>query len=297
MFRNLSAAALGVVGQQNEIIELALTYGFQGLDIDIAEFATRAKLRGGAYARRLIESANLQVGSFVLPVELDADEELFTKKLEKLPEYVNAAGEIGCRRCVTTIAPSSDTRPYHENFELHRRRIGQVCKVLEPAAVRLGIGFRGATYARKGSGLEFIHGLEALLMLIQMAPGENVGLNLDVWEVLAEGGSLDSIRGLSARQIVAVDVANLPAGVTLDELDDHSRLLPGAEGAAVDMASVLAMLAQLGYDGPVTPRPSRTALKNLRRDLAVRETSESLTKVWKAAGLPAKSRPLAASRS
>ena len=63
------------------------------------------------------------------------------------------------------------------------------------------------------------------------------------------------------------------------------------------MAAVLSTLAQLGYDGPVTPRPSRTALKNLRRDLAVRETSESLTKVWKAAGLPTALRPLAAARS
>ena len=48
MFKNLNLAALGLAGQTSEIIELALTFGFQGLDINIQEFATRVKLHGAA---------------------------------------------------------------------------------------------------------------------------------------------------------------------------------------------------------------------------------------------------------
>ena len=37
MFRNLSASALGITGRQSEIIELSLSYGFKGIDIDLLD--------------------------------------------------------------------------------------------------------------------------------------------------------------------------------------------------------------------------------------------------------------------
>ena len=40
MFKNLNPTLLGVAGHQSEIIELALTFGFAGLDLNMAEFAT-----------------------------------------------------------------------------------------------------------------------------------------------------------------------------------------------------------------------------------------------------------------
>ena len=91
MFKNLSPSALGVSGHESEIIELALTYGFKGVDLQVAEFATRAKLRGMPYARRLIDSAKIRVGTFQLPFDWDTEDELFKKELEKLPEYARAA--------------------------------------------------------------------------------------------------------------------------------------------------------------------------------------------------------------
>jgi hypothetical protein len=35
MYKNLNTAALGITGRQSELIELALTYGFRGLDLDM----------------------------------------------------------------------------------------------------------------------------------------------------------------------------------------------------------------------------------------------------------------------
>jgi len=49
---------------------------------------------------------------------------------------------------------------------------------------------------------------------------------------------------------------------------------------------VLAALGKAGYDGPVTPKPSRGIFQSRRRDLVVKQAGESLEKVWRAAGLP-----------
>ena len=296
MFRNLSASALGVSGHQSEIIELALTYGFQGLDLDIAEFATRAKLKGVPYAKRLLQSARLRPGTFELPLEVETDDATFVKKLQKLSEYAQVAAEVGCTRCVAAIIPGSDKRPYHENFEFHRQRLAEVCKALQPSGVRLGLGFQAAEYLRKGHSFQFIHDLDALTLLVNMIGVPNVGLLIDVWELFVGGGSADTIRKLPAAQIVAAQVAQIPAGVAPAELNENSRLLPSADGA-IDMPAVLLALAEIGYDGPVTPRPSRSIFRNLRRDAIVKESGESLVRVWKAAGLGAHGRPVAPART
>jgi len=295
MFRNLSAAALGVSGHQSEIIELALTYGFQGIDIDIAEFTTRAKLKGASYAKRLIQSARLRFGTFELPVELESDDATFAKRMQRLSEYAQVAAEVGCTRAVAKINPASDKRPYHENFEFHRHRLGEVCKTLQSGGIRLGISFQAAEYLRKGQSFQFIHDLDALTLLVNMVGAPNVGLAIDVWELQVGGVGIDTVRKLPPSQIVAVQVANLSAGVAPGEINENSRLLPGAEGV-IDMPSMLLALSEIGYDGPVTPKPSRSIFQNLRRDAIVKEAGESLMRVWKAAGLGAHGRPVAPAR-
>ena len=66
---------------------MALTYGFEGIDLAVVDFATRARLRGVPYARRLIDSAKIALGTFALPVDWEGDEETFEKDLAKLPEW------------------------------------------------------------------------------------------------------------------------------------------------------------------------------------------------------------------
>ncbi len=297
MFRNLNASVLGVSGHQSEVIELALTYGFQGLDIDIAEYATRVKLHGVPYARRLVASARLKLGTFALPLELLADDATFAKKLQKLAEYAQVAAEIGCTRCVTTVMPADDARPYHENFEIYRQRLSSVCGVLKPSGVRLGVGFMAAEYLRRGRAFQFIHELDALTLLLNMVAAPNIGLLLDLWDLYVSGGSVETIRKFPAGQIVAVQVANYLADTPAAELTQDSRLLPGIEGGAVDVAVCLAVLAQMGYDGPVTVMPSRGILKNQRRDMIVKEAAESLHRAWKAAGLGPTGKPLPVART
>jgi sugar phosphate isomerase/epimerase len=297
MFKNLNSSALGISGHQSEIIELALSYGFDGMDLNVADFATRAKLKGMPYARRLLDSAKIRIGSFALPVALEAEEDEYQKSLEKLLECAQVAAELGCTRCLVTLAPAGDQRPYHENFEFHRRRLAEVCGTLKPAGVWLGVGFQAAEYLRRNQTFQFIHDLDALTLLANMVNAPNMGLLVDAWDIFACGGTLETIRGLALRQIVAVQVADMPLDVPLSDLGENSRLLPGGEQGRIDTAAMLATLSKAGYDGPVTLKPSRGIFQSRRRDLVVKQAGESLDKVWRAAGLTAERKFVAMARS
>ena len=280
MFKNLSASAIGVSGHQSEIIELALTYGFAGIDVNMSELATRARLKGMPYARRLLDSAKLHIGSFALPIEWDTDDDRFQEDLKKLPECAACAAELGCTRATAILAPAGDHRPYHENFEFHRHRFHDICEVLDTAGVRLAVGFQAAEYHRQNQAFQFVHDLDALTLLLNMVAAPNLGLLLDIWEVVACGGSIENVRNLPSDQIMAVQVADMPIDVPLAELDDKSRLLPGTENGRIDVAEFLATLREMGYDGPVTIKPSRSAFPSRRREIVVKQTAEALAKVW-----------------
>jgi sugar phosphate isomerase/epimerase len=285
MFKNLNPAALGVSGHQSEIIELALTYGFEGMELNLADFATRVRLKGMPYARRLIDSAKIRIGAFPLPLDWQASDEEFQRALKKLPEYAQVAAEVGCTRCLATLAPGSDSRPYHENFEFHRHRVAEACAALEPSGVRLALGFQAAEYLRKNQAFQFIHDLDALTLLINMVGAPNVGLLVDTWDLFACGATLDSLRKLPREQIVAVQVADLPANVLPADLTENSRLLPGGEAGRIDFAAVLTALSEKLYDGPVTAKPSRGVFQSRRRDVVVKQTGDAMDRIWRSAGL------------
>jgi len=295
MFKNLSPSALGVSGHQSEIIELALTYGFSSMDLSITEFAAAMRIKGVEYARRLIDSAKLRIAEFPLPFDWDTDDAQFQKNLGRLPEYTQAAAELACTRAVATIAPAGDKRPYHENFEFHRRRLSELGTALAGAGVRLAVGFQAAEYLRKNQAFQFIHDLDALVQLVGMVNSPAVGLLIDTWDVAVCGGTPESLKKLPPQQIVAVQVAEAPAEGAPAEFNEGSRLLPGDEKGRGQVAPMLTALAELGFDGPVTPKPSRSAFPNRKRDLVVKLAAESLDRVWKAANLPVEPRRIVAS--
>ena len=74
MFRNLSTVCLPLSGRPSELIELALSFGFDSMDIDIVDFQQQAEAFGVEHARRLMVSARLKNGLFHLPVDLAGDD-------------------------------------------------------------------------------------------------------------------------------------------------------------------------------------------------------------------------------
>jgi sugar phosphate isomerase/epimerase len=117
-----------------------------------------------------------------------------------------------------------------------------------------------------------------------MVAAPNIGLLVDTWDIVASGGSLDSIIKLPVQQIVAVQVADLSADPATPLDEKTSRLLPGGENGRIDVAGFLATLRQAGYDGPVTAKPSKAAVQSRRRDVVIKQASEALDKVLRVGG-------------
>ena len=288
MFKNMSPQALSLSGTQSEIIELVLTYGFESMDLDAIEFSERAEVKGMDYARRLIDSAKMKLGGFVLPIDLEADDAAFAEATAEVPKYAENMAAVGCTRCWAAVAPVSTVMPYHENFERHRGRLADLTGKLGEHGVRLGLGFNGTEKARVAKdgaeALEFIHDLDALAVLVNTVGAKNLGVIVDSWHLFASGGTIDNVKKLSVEQIVGVRVADAPTDVPRDALVDSDRMVPGTTGLTKS-AELLAALAEMGYEGPVTPTPHRSRFQGRTRDRMVRSIGDAMSSLWVAAGL------------
>lgn len=284
MFRCLSTRTLGVAGQESETIEWALSYGFKGIELDLAEFTERVANHGLDRARRLVDSAKLRLAQFALTLDLEADDATFERDRQRLASQIVLAAQLGCTRAVTTLAPASDERPYHENFEFYRQRLTKVCGLLEPHGIRLGVGFSADARLRENKSFEFIHDLDALLLQLSMVGHRNVGVALDLWELYLSTGATTDLQKLSAAQIVSVYVSDFPAEQSRDDHGRAIRLLPGETGV-IDAQGALATLAEMGYDGPLVPQVSRPHYETVARDAFVKQVGQALDEVWKSAGL------------
>ena len=265
------------------MIELALTYGFKGMDLNFQDFHDRAEAKGLDYARRLIDSAlktgRIQLGTFDLPIQWDVDDEAFGAELAKLPELAKMAADMGCKRCIATLEPAGDKRPYHENFEFHKFRFGDICKALGPLGIQLGLAYRAAENLRKEQAFQFIHDMEGITTLINMIDATNVGLAFDSWNFRVSGGSIDDLKKLGAGQIVSVRLADLPGDeVAPADITEEHRFMPGSTGR-IDFEPIMATLRESGYDGPVTAAPHRKTLGRGRKDMIVEKASQTLDRL------------------
>ncbi|MEZ6114262.1 MAG: TIM barrel protein [Pirellulaceae bacterium] len=285
MYKNLNAAALGVSGRQSEIIELTLTYGFAGMDVDMRDLLTRTRSKGVEQACRFIASANTEIGGFELPISLAGDDAAFQNNLAKLVPVGEIAQAIGAKRCLVTLDPASDELPYHENFERHRTRLASVAESLAKNDIRLGIGFDASITRRKDRRFQFIQKFEELLTLIKSVGGNNVGLLLDTWHWHLGGGGTDQLRELGAAKIVAVRLADVADEADQSEPKPSDRVLPRKDSQIINVTSLLRMLLVDEYDGPVTPWPSPSRFRGMTRESIVQGARDCLETQWIELGL------------
>src|SRR5947208_3079864 len=173
MYKNLSPSAIGIFARQSELLEIALTHRFKGLEIDIVELLRRATASSPAQACRYLCSAQVKIGGFELPVRWAGDEKDFQADLSQL------------------------------------------------------------------------------------------GLLLELC------AALDKLRTLRSEQILSVRLAEIPAATDLATIAEEQRLMPG-DGGMIDSPAILAVLEDLGYDGPVALAPNPGLFKGQKREAIVR---------------------------
>jgi sugar phosphate isomerase/epimerase len=284
MFRNLSTIGLPLSGRPSELIELALSFGFDAMDIDIVDFRQQAETFGVPHARRLMVSARLKSGVFELPVELSGDDAAFDRDLEALPKFLELAEATEAHRAVARIAPASDEHSFKDFFELHRRRLDTLGDLLAPRGIMLGLAVTPETEAREGKANQFIHTYEGLLGLVAVSH-ERVGAVADAWALHVTGEPPEMIEKTPRGKLVEVRLSDAPREAPGASLTQAQRLMPGETGA-IDNAGVLRHAKAAGFEGPVTPWADRATLAGRGREKIVRLAGDRLDAAWKDAGLP-----------
>ncbi|MDA7978564.1 MAG: sugar phosphate isomerase/epimerase [Pirellulales bacterium] len=291
MQKNFSTKELGFTAPQNEQIEMAMTYEFTSIDLDINEFGRQVQSRGMETARRLIDSAKISakvgeaefgIGTFRLPFAINEDDGLYQSDMKRLPGLARAAQEIGALRCVVKVEPFSDTLSMQENFELHRSRLAEIAAALGECEIKLGVEFVAPASARQDKKFEFIHTFDELTSLVDGIA--NVGVVIDAWHLYVTGTGPEVLQKVAVDNIVCVRLADAPADIAAADLTLQDRMLP-AESNSVDCAAFVKQLDTMGYQGPVTPMCDGNNFRGERRDLVAEKAGLRMKKVWIAAGL------------
>ena len=292
MYRNLCSKSLGISGRQSEIIEAALSYQFKSMTLNMAEFAADTQTFGLPHARRLIDSARIKISLFSLPLQGDdweANDKTFASLLIQTRAWAELASQLGCERATTVLPAASDLRPYHENFEYYRKRLGEVAQALDERNIRLGLEVVCAEAERQHRVFQFLHTYDATLQLAKMVSPNNVGVVADLWQMRVGGATLDALRQTPRERLIAVVLSDLAADVELTGATEAARMLPGETGV-IDSVAALTILAECEYDGPITARVAAERLPGKNRDEKIRCVAERWTRLWSEAGLDAAGR-------
>lgn len=291
MIKNFSAGALGINGRQSELLELALTYAFDGFDIDMQDLFRRSGRTDIGDATKYLTSAArayeqkgkpLDWGGFELEIDMDADEESFNAQVAALTPLAELAHDIGLSRALIDIPAATDRLPYNEYFEAQKGRIAQLNAVLQPLEIRLGLGFNAGQLNGEPKQFEFIRKVEGFLALVNDA-GENAGFVINTWDWMIGGGSLDQIAGIPADKVVYVVLSSLPEDANAAEATSADRVLPTAEGP-IDHVKLIEHLASIEYSGPISPGASAARYKGQTREAIVKDAQEAVDGIYTAAG-------------
>ena len=272
MFKIINIQGLGVAGRQNELIELALTYKFNAVEIDMEDLVARHDAMGREFACQFLLSAKMDVGTFQLPIDLGADDATYATACEKLDTIFGLAKELNCSRCYVQIETSSET-PFQENFERHRLRLHDLGTKFAAHEMKIGLALQSPSATEKEN--KFVQTAEEILTLVKTVGQSNVGLFLDTWQWAASGGAMDQIADLSGDQIIETRLADVPADADPANLNKSDRKLPGEEENSLSV-KVFEHLKSINYDGPVSVATSLGTFGRSNRNRVVSKISRRI---------------------
>ncbi|MEQ7124827.1 TIM barrel protein [Actinopolymorpha sp. B11F2] len=276
-FTSLNPGALGISPGFEAAVELAGEFGFGAVDPDARYLGEQPEAELSKVGERL-ESAGLRWGSGGVPVDLTGEAAKFAEQLSGLPAYAATLAAAGVERAGTWIRPMSDAVTYQRNFARHVERVGLVDEILSGAGIRFGLEYVGPKTFWSTELYPFVHTLAEARELLAAVGSSNVGVILDTFHWYTAGETADDLRGLTADQVVAVDLNDAPVGRERDEQIDGQRTLPGATGV-IDLAGFVGALRDIGYAGPIKVEPFNAELRALPVRDVVAKTADSLSAV------------------
>jgi sugar phosphate isomerase/epimerase len=285
MYKNLNAAVLGVSGRQSELIELAMTYGFQGLDFDAMDMVKRTQRSDFARATRYLTSSKMSVSGFDIPLDLDADDAAFEKALAALAITSEMAGRLNARAGFLALPAATNRMAFPEYFEFMTKRVERIAELFEKNNVLLGLSFSTAAELREGLQYKFIQDVAGFLAFFHGCKSKSVGLVIDTFDWTVGGGTFDQLATIPGARVAAVriaDAANIP---TIADSSLSMRQVSGTTGS-IDNVRFIEILSKNGYDGPITSVADTSNFSGMTRDSIVAKTQDALDHVLAGAGLP-----------
>lgn len=289
MFKNLNAQTLGISGRQSDLIELAMTYGFQGLDIDALDLERRTSRTDFERATRFLLSSKMKVSGFDVPCDLDADDSEFEKAIGIVESVVKVAGKVKARAGYLVIPPATNKAPFPQFFELMKTRIVRLAKIFEENGVLLGLSLTTFQEDREGKQYPFIQDVNGALALIGACASKSVGFVVDTYHWTAGQGTFEQLATLPPAQVAGLNIADIAESV---DVKNSSRVmkLPAGTCGKIDNYKFVESLAYRGYDGPVTSCPDPANVGTITRDTTVSKAQDAIDAALKQAGLQTNTR-------
>jgi sugar phosphate isomerase/epimerase len=277
-----SNLAIGLLGPFHttlpETIDLAVKYGFEGIDPNSDYFASLSDDDMKHLLDKMREK-KLQFGAAGLPVDFRRDEVAFSDSLKKLPAAADALKRAGVTRVSTWFAPASNQLTYMQNFRQHAYRMRECALILEDRGQRLGFEYVAPRTSRQRGKQPFIHSMAEMKELIAAIGTDNLGFRLDSWHWFNAEETDKDLLSLRNADVVTVDLNDAPTGLTLDQYNDGQRELPAATGV-IPVKSFLDALVRIGYDGPIQAEPNNANLRATPMDQALSQTSAAIKKAF-----------------
>lgn len=276
MYKALSPGHIGHSVRFVEVAPAVARAGYEGYWFNIGN-----DVDGGIErTKALLKEYNLRPAGFDLPVDFRGSEENFEKDLANLTRSLDFAQGVGLTRCATWIFPASDALDYDENFELHRRRLTPVAKLLDERGMVFGLEFCGPQSLRDAHTYPFIHTLQGMLSLCEAIGTGNMGILMDVYHWETAGQKFEDFDLFkSERQVAVVHINDAHENIAFDKLPDTDRRLPGATGV-LRIGRFFEGLQKIGYTGPVTVEPFEPFLQELPFEEAISVVMDSINAVW-----------------
>ncbi len=275
MYKILHFDGLGVGGRQNELIELALTHDFKGVEIDMADLLGRHETMGKDFACQFLLSAKINMGTFTLPVDFGCNDEDYAAFQEKVDTIIDLASTLGCKVCCAKISPTSDDTPFQENFERHRLRLSELADKFAESDIRIGLGLQ-ATLAQTETGEhKFIQNAEEILTLVKTVGNANVGLCLDTFEWQVGSGAMDQISELAIASLTEVRLGDVCDKADPAAIKPADRIVPGEADTSIAV-KLLAHLLENKYESAISVATNQATFSGASRDKIVAAISARL---------------------
>ena len=278
MFSCLSPGALGLSLDHTAAIDLAVKHGFGGVDPDPAYF--RSLLADGGLDAvsahgAAVKEKGLQWGMAGLPIGVDAPADEFREALGALPDALEVLTAAGVTAVGTWIRPMHATLDRDANWRLHVGRLQLVSEILADHGLRLGLEYIGPKTFWSTEEHPFVHTLEEARSLIAETGARNIGLILDSYHWYTAGETPADLQGLTAEDIVSVDINDARDDRERDEQMDLDRRLPYSTGV-IDLDGFMGAIRAAGHTGPVKVEPFMESLAEQPVDEILADISSRL---------------------